>query len=247
MVPRFLLLLVLAAGFPRADELADLRAGLGRLQGKDPLRATVDYSFWSRQGDAEKGKVTQGKASVRLEEDAQGLKLVCSRATLEQMRQEDQANARDPESGAPTRQALRNLSPAVLSDFMDAADRLLRDLEGAVLVEVHLESFNGVQARCLVLKLNPKLSAQNRKYVKDLQASCKVWIGPDGLPIGLTQEVKAKGRVFLVVSFEHSESAERHLVHLGNRLVTTYRKLESADSGGGESGRFSETFSLAFD
>jgi hypothetical protein len=223
MAPRFLLLLVLAAGFLRADELADLRARLSRLQGKDPLRATVDYSFWSRQGDENKGKVIQGKASVRLEEDAQGLKLVCSQATLEQMHQEDRANARDPESGAPTRQALRNVNPATSSEFLDAADRLLRDLEGAVLLEVRPERFEGVQAQCLALKLNPKLPAQSRKYVKDLQSSCKVWLGPDGLPIGLTQEVKAKGRVFLVVSFEHSETAERRFARLGNRPWTLPR------------------------
>jgi hypothetical protein len=247
MVPRFLLLLVLAAGFLRADELADLRARLSLLQGRDPLRATLDYSFWSRQGDENKGKVVQGKATVRIEEDAQGLELVCPQATLEQMRQEDRANARDPEAGAPTRQALRNMNPAALSEFVNAADRLLRDLEGAVLVEVRPESHEGVQAQCLVLKLNPKLSAQNRKYVKDLQASCKVWLGPDGLPIGLTQEVKAKGRIFLVVSFEHSETAERRFARLGDRLVTTYRKSETADSGGGESGRLRETFSLAFE
>jgi hypothetical protein len=207
----------------------------------------VDYSFWSRQGGEKKGKVTQGKANVRLEEDAQGLKLVCSGATLEQMSLEDWANARDPESGAPTRQALRNLSPATLSEFMNAADWVLRILKDAVLVEDRQEWFNGIQARCLALKLNPKLSALYRKYVKDLQSSCKVWLGPDGLPIGLTQEVKARGRIFLVVAFEHSETAECRFARSGNRLVTTYRKSEYADSGGGESGRFRETFNLAID
>jgi hypothetical protein len=59
--------------------------------------------------------------------------------------------------------------------------------------------------------------------------------------------VKAKGRIFLVVRFEHTETAERRFAHLGNRLVTTWRKSETADSGGGESGRFSETFSLTFE
>ena len=205
----------------------------------------MDYTFWSRHGGEHKGKVTQGKASVCLEQDAQGLKLFCSGATLELMRLEDWANARDPESGAPTHQALHNLSPATLSEFMGAADRLLRDLEGAV--EDRQELFNGIQARCLALKLNPKLSALYRKYVKDLQSSSKVWLGPDGLPIGLTQEVKARGRVFLVVNFEHTEAVESRFACLGNRLVTTYRKSEYADSGGGESGRFRETFSLAID
>ena len=244
MVSRLLLLLVLAAGSLRADELADLRGALARLQGRDPLKAAVDYSFWSRQGAEDKGKVTQGGASLRLQEDAQGLRLACSQATLAQMHAEDLASARDPEAGAPTRQALRNLSPGALSEYLDAADRLLRDLEGAVLVEARQDRFDGVQARCLTLKLKPKLTAQNRKYVKDLQDSCRVWLGPDGVPVGLTQEVQAKGRIFLVISFTHRETAERRFAHLGDRLVTIYRKAETAESGGGESGAFGETLRL---
>jgi hypothetical protein len=95
--------------------------------------------------------------------------------------------------------------------------------------------------------LNPKLSAFNRRYVKDLQASCKVWLGPDGMPLGITEDVKARGRVFLVISFEHTESSERHFTRLGNRLVTTYRRSEIADSGGGESGSFRETCILNYE
>jgi hypothetical protein len=130
---------------------------------------------------------------------------------------------------------------------VDPGDRLLRVLEGAVLVEARQEPFNGVQARCLVLKLNPKLSALNRKYVKDLQSSCKVWLGPDGMPLAITEDLKARGRVFLVIGFVHTESAERRFARLGNRLVTTYRRSEIAESGGGESGIFRETFILTYE
>jgi hypothetical protein len=247
MIRHLLLLFFLAAGPARADELADLRAGLGRLHRGDPVKASLEYSFWSRQGDASKGKVTQGKASLRFEDDPQGMKVFCSRATLDQTNQESLAAAKDPELGNPTAQALRNLGPGVLSECLDPGDWLLRVLEGAVLVEARQEPFNGVQARCLVLKLNPKLSALSRKYVKDLQANCKVWLGPDGMPLGITEDVKAKGRVFLIISFVHTESVERRFAKLGNRLVTAYRRSEIADSGGGESGSFRETFILNYE
>jgi hypothetical protein len=247
MTRHLVLLLVLAACAAQADELADLRAGLGRLHRGDPVAASLDYCFWNRQGDAIKGKVTQGKASLRFEDDPRGMKVFCSRATLDQMNQESLDAVKDPELGNPTALALRNLGPGVLSECVDPADWLLRVLEGAVLVEARQEPFHGVQARCLVLKLNPKLSAQNRKYVKDLQASGKVWLGPDGMPLGIAEDIKARGRIFLVVSFVHTESSERRFAKLGNRLVTTYRRSEIADSGGGESGSFRETFILTYE
>lgn len=228
------LLLILVAMPLRADALSDLKATLGRFTGQDPVKASVDYSFWSRSGDDKKPEISQGKATAWVEEGPGGLRMNWSRPLLQSALQEARARAADPGKSAPTRQALDALGPTDVLEYLNGAEELLRSLEQAQLEEVREETWQGHPARMLRLKLVPRMGERERKYVKSLDASAKVWVGPDGVPLAVEQQVRIKGRALMVVSFESDQKEEFRFSALGNRLVVVRHTSERSGSGAGE-------------
>jgi hypothetical protein len=222
-----------------------LKTALQKLRGRDAVKANLEYQLWSRQGDAKHPRETQGKITIWAEHNGQGLKLAWSRDLLEQADRESIARAKDPEKTTPTRRALSSLGPLDVAGYLDASEVLLRELETAEFQAERSETYNGQAARCLVLRVQPRLSAQEKKYVKDLQATAQVWLGADGVPMGARREVKVKGRAFLVIGFEQNEKEEFRFARVGDRLVTTLHQQERSGSGGGESGASKSTMSLA--
>ena len=246
MLSQTLLLIVRAAGGAlRGDALADLRGTLQGLRGHDAVKGGLDHQFWSRQGDPKSAKESQGKVGAWVEEDGGGLRIFWPRQVLDQADREARARAKDPEKEAPTRRAMAGLSPTDVAEYLGAAEAMLRELESAQVTEDKSEPYQGRPARCLTLKVEPRLSGRDRKYVKELHAKAKVWLGPDGVPLGAEREMSMKGRAFLVISFEQKEKEELRFTKVGDRLVTTYRHAVRSGSGGGESGQSSSTTTLA--
>lgn len=78
-------ILLLSLALPLcANGLDDLRASLQRLQGSDPVKATLEHSFWRQTTDDKKPVISQGKVAAHLEEGPQGLKVTWARPTLQQ-------------------------------------------------------------------------------------------------------------------------------------------------------------------
>lgn len=232
-----LLVLVLAAGLLRADALGDLKGSLAHLNGQEPVKASVTYQYWSRQGDEKKPVVTEGKAALFVEEGPQGLKMSWSRALLQAAAQEAKAQAKDPEAKASVRRAIEGLKAVEVSDYLNGADELLRTLEQGQLLEEKAEAWQGRPARLLRFKITPKLSRQNQKYVKELVATASVWVGSDGVPLAAETQVRMKGRALMVISFEQDQKETYQFARVGNRLVVTHHAKESSGSGGGEQGQ----------
>ena len=44
---------------------------------------------------------------------------------------------------------------------------------------------------------------EDRKVIKELDATAKVWLGTDGLPFAAESSVRLKGRALVVIGFEH--------------------------------------------
>ncbi|MBI4912720.1 MAG: hypothetical protein HY823_08275 [Acidobacteria bacterium] len=240
------LLLMAMAAFPalRGDALGDLRKALQGLRGLEPVKGNLEYQFKSRQGDPKAPRESQGKAAAWVEEDPSGLRIQWSRALLDQSQEEALARVKDPEKEAPTRRAMSNLDPAEVTEVLNAGAGLLRALEGAQVLEERAEAYQGQAARFLSVKLQPRLSKRDQKYVKESQAQGRIWVGSDGLPLAAQFETSMKGRAFLVVSFEQREKSESRFARVGGRLVTTYHRSERSGSGGGESGQTTSTTTL---
>jgi hypothetical protein len=232
-----LLALLLAGGLLQADTLSDLKGALAHMNGQDPVKVSVDYQFWSKQGDDKKPVITEGKATTFVEDGPQGLKMSWSRALIQTAAQEAKAQAQDPEKNASTRRAIEGLKAIAVSDYLNGAQELLRTLDQGQLVEEKQEAWQGKPAKLLSFKLTPKLSKQNQKYVKELEATAKVWIGADGLPLAAETQMRMKGRALLVISFEQKQQEAFTFARMGNRLVVTHHTQESSGSGGGERGQ----------
>lgn len=234
-LPILLLSLTLPMAPPLwANGLDDLRATLQRLQGGDPVKATLEHSFWRQTTDDKKPVISQGKVAAQLEEGPQGLKVTWARPTLQQAVKELAAQEQEPDRAAPTRTALRNLDPLETTEALSHAEALLRDLGQAQLQEERSEPWQGRPARLLVLKLQPKIPANQRKYLKELKADAKVWVGPDGLPLAFSSAVAYRGSRMLI-SFEGGNNQERQFTKVGGRLVVTKATSEDRNSGLGAS------------
>lgn len=232
-----LLALLLAGSLLQADTLSDLKGTLLRLNGQDPVKASVDYQFWSKQGDDKNPIITEGKATTFVEDGPQGLKMSWNRALIETAVQEAKAQAKDPEKRASTRRAIEGLKAVEVSDYLNGAEELLRTLEQGQLTEEKAEAWQGKPAKRLQFKLTPKLSKQDQKYVKELDASATIWVGADGFPLAAETQTRMKGRALLVISFEQQRKESFQFARVGNRLVVVHHAQESSGSGGGERGQ----------
>ena len=236
MNPRLLVLLLMSS-LLHADALSDLKGMLTHLNGQDAIKASVDYQFWSRQGDDKKPVITEGKATSFVEEGPQGLRMSWSRSLLQAAEQEARAQAKDPEKWASTRRAIEGLKAVMVSDYLNGADNLLRILDQGQVVEEKDEAWQGRPARLLRLKLTHPLSRQDQKYVKELEVTAKVWVGADGLPLAAETQMHMKGRALLVISFEQQEQQTYQFARSGNRLVVIHHTQGSSGSGGDEKGQ----------
>ncbi|GLH74870.1 hypothetical protein GETHLI_33720 [Geothrix limicola] len=228
---------LLVCAVMHADALSDLRGALARLNGQEPVKANLVYQFWSQQGDDKQPVVTEGRANSQVEDGPQGLKICWNRSLIQTAAQEARAKALDPEKKTPTRRAIEGVKAIDVAEYLNGSDELLRTLDQAQLIEEKAETWQGRPARLLSLKVTPRLGQRDKKYVKELEATAKIWIGADGLPLASETQVHMKGRALLVISFEQNQKQEYRYVRAGNRLVVVHHVDESSGSGGGEKGQ----------
>jgi len=239
-----LLSLLLASSLLQADTLSDLKGALARLNGQEPIKASIDYQFWNKQGDEKKPVITEGKATTFVEDGPQGLKMSWSRSLIQKAAQEAKSKAMDPDKETTTRRAIEDLKAIEVNDYFNGAEELLRTLDQSQLLEEKNETWQGKPAKLLQFKFTPKLSKRNQKYIKNLEASAKVWIGADGLPLAAETETRMKGRALLVISFEQQQKDTFRFTRAGNRLVVIHHVQESSGSGGGEHGQSKTVMAL---
>lgn len=215
-----------------AEPLRDLAATLARLPASRPVRARVVHRFTSGQGD--EPAAPEGIATAVAAAGPDGLQVTWGREVLAEAEREEAALVAHPDGRAPVRDALFDLRVLALGRVLDAAPELARVLQGAELLEQRPDAFEGAPARLLVVKVTPPLGARERRYVKEVQATARIWLGADGVPLAAEQELKARGRVFLVIGLEVEQRDRLRFGRDGDRLVTLRRESEQRSSGGGD-------------
>jgi hypothetical protein len=240
-----LVLLALTAT-PEPGPLADLDAVLARFAARDPLRARFTHRFEVTNGDGKDQVHTQGEVTGELAEGEAGLAITWPRVLLDRAREEEQARSANPEAKAPTRDAIATMNTMELAGYLDAAGTLRQELEGAKLKEDRQDVLDGVPARLLVLEVSPGLSARDRRYVKEVAATLRLWLGEGGVPVAADADVKASGRVMLVVSFKSEQHESFRFEQVGDRLVAVRHEASRRSEGAGEKGERKTTTVLAF-
>ncbi len=244
---RHLLLLALSFSFLRADTLADLKAKLATMTGDNRVTATVTNEF-TNLGSADDQPVKgQGKAAAAIEDGPDGIKITWPRELIAAIDQEAREQAKNPEKRADLRRAAGGINPMLVHDNLSAAAGVLRQLEEAEFVAEQAEMWEGRPARLLTLKLPMPKSAQARKYLKEWDATAKVWVGADNLPLAGEMRMRQKGRAFLVISFEGESKEDFRFAAVGQRLVIVRRFRESSSSGPGQKSHDTSTVTIQLD
>jgi hypothetical protein len=244
MLVTTLLAALAAAAPPPAGALAEVTATLSRLAAKDPVTVRFEHRHRARSGE-DGAAPAEGMVSGEATDGPAGLAVRWERPLLERARAEEARQATEPEAPTPTRQALADLDAAKLADLLDAAPSLTRALEKAVLLEDRADALDGSPARLLVLRFDPVLRARDRKYVKEVEATARLWLGADGVPLAAERLVRVKGRAFLVVSFESEQRETFRFARAGDRLLAVRHERVASSSGGGESGERRSITTLA--
>jgi hypothetical protein len=234
MKPYALLLLLLAGPTLLADPVADLRVALERFKGLETVKGRVDIQSWNKSGEGKKLKERQSSGQVQVEDGPQGLRLGWTAQQIQAARKDALAKAANPEAATPNMESLRALDVADASRMLSYADHLGLMLQGAALLEDRPDTYQGKPARLLVLKPESRFSAEDKEVIKSFEASLRIWVGPDGVPVGLEEATSFKGSKFLI-TFKGSHSESTALGRSGNRLVALRSTKETTGSGMGMS------------
>lgn len=229
---------------PAPDALAAVQAALAGLAARTPVQARFTHRYEVRSGEGKELRTHQGTVTGEVAEGPGGLELRWGTALLEQAREEAHRHAADPEARTPIRDGIAELDAMELSRRLDVAGDLRDALAGARVLEDRPEPLDGAPARLLVLRLEPALSARDRKYVKEAEATARLWLGPDGVPLGAERRLKTSGRAFLVITFESEERESLRLARVGDRLVAVRHEQERRGQGAGEKGERRSTTTL---
>lgn len=229
-----------------ADPVADLRTALTSLTGQGTVQAQTTFTFSSKNGNDKNPVAPEATIKVMVEDGDAGFRVTWSHDLLKTIAEEAKAKSDDPEKRTPTERALGELGAGKLNGYLNAAPELLQSLQHAKLIEEKPDTWQGRPARLLTFNIDVPLSARDKKIVKEANATAKIWVGADGLPLAAQRSFSFKGRAMLVVTFESSQEEKFEYALVGNRLVVVRHFEEQNNSGAGESGQQKSTAVLTF-
>jgi hypothetical protein len=228
---------LLAAGLAapaHAERLDELRTRLAGWKATQAVSGTLELTY-SRQDHADAaGSVPAVTLGVPVHADRDGVSLRWTPELLARL-QKERAEP-DPNHRGPVGEGSRELGAERLASDLDMAPVLARWLKDAKLTAEREVDLDGHPARLLEIGLVVPLSTKDKKYVNQVDATLKLWLGPDGEPLAADRRVALKGRALLVIGFEQTETAHYRFSRVGDRLLAVEHTEELAGSGGGESG-----------
>ncbi len=216
-----------------ADPVAQLVGVLARLPATTPVRARVEHRATFTQGEEEKAPAT-GTVTATAASGPEGLRITWSPTLLARAEAEERERLQNPDADAPTRDAVGDLRTLAVARALDAVPELLRSLYDARVLEDKVEPFEGAPTRVLLLQVKPAIATRDRKYVKDVEATARIWLGPDGVPLAAERRVLLKGRIFLIITFEIEQKDLFRFARSGDRLVVVRHESDSRSAGAGE-------------
>jgi len=183
---RFILVtaLALSGTLLQADGLADLKAALKSLPQASKVCARIEEESREQEG----GKDHIERRTVRLEDGPEGTRI------LEDSRPGSPANRTNPGNA----NAKKGGSP--FEGILRPAAGLLEQLDKARLVEEKPDTREGQPVRRLKLVMSMDLDAEAKSTLKKAVHEATIWIGANGLPIAMDQQIEIKARILLVAT-----------------------------------------------
>lgn len=235
-----------------ASPVDELLGRLGQCDGATPIKVRVTHSYSRVNGEGAEARTDGAQVTLLANANAGGLTLSWD---AEQLKGDD-GEAADPtpksttgtdagpKPAPPLKRKVGAISTQKVAEYMNVAAPFAGRLKDAVLIEEKTDSFEGKTARLLVLKLDPHLKPQDKKYIKQLDAEARIWLDSDGFPLAAEASMSLKGRAFLVITFEQAEKETYRFARVGQRLVVTSHQKQGGGSGAGEKGTSTEATTL---
>ncbi len=230
---RHLALLILPA-LAWADGPSDLRASLQRLQSPSPVRVNLSYATRQETTRDKKPELSQASLQLRVGEDGGGLHVDWNLPQVETANLEELNRDRDSHSATPSRDAMKDLDAGRLSHLLNQAEVLTHLLEGAQFKEERSEAYQGKPAKVLVFTFKPRIAPAHQARVSRSEATLKIWIGADGLPLATESMMQYEGRHSRFFGLFRSRSrVETAYAVMNGRLMVATRISEDfvVDSG----------------
>lgn len=238
---RLVIAFLLACAVVRAGTISELQERLATVSDLEPVTATV--AFESIRLDKEGAPAAPQAATLIATDGPEGLQLHWPRAVIAHAMHHANAGEQGKQEHEK-REAIDGLKPTEIHEYLNIAGVLRETLGQAELTEERADVWQGRSARRLSLKLNPPLSKEDRKYVKELTASATLWLDEEGWPVAAERRLVVKGRALLVITFEQNETETFEFARSAGRLIAVRHEKSSRGSGGGESGGRKTTTTL---
>lgn len=210
----------------QADLLSELRGRLSSLQGISPLSGSADYQLYTRTKDGGDIHTEEGRIRIHWAWSNPGLQLQFSESTLDEAEREQRARRSDPEKPAPTRSALFSFTALQIAEAIDFATILLRELEGAQILDARRTGDD----TALTLKLTPRLGRTEKKHVRNEEIRMVLRLGPDGVPVSAERTIRIRASFFFI-RIDNNRTDRWTLVQRGDRLIAVRHEEEEIATG----------------
>jgi hypothetical protein len=200
----FILVVVLICGVGYCGEVEDLIARLGKLDGKDSIRAVVHIDDSVSKAEDEKSKLLE-KADFIITADANKLTLSVT-------------------GKISNNRLFREFSLLRAGELVHYGLQLASELDGLKLIENKTDEYQGVSCRRWRLKSERKESkfGMSSTTLRDVE----LWIDAEGYPVAGSFKTQAKGRL-LLIKFSSESTRQQRYQRLGGRLVLIFDKNET--------------------
>jgi hypothetical protein len=210
-----------------ADGPSDLQANLQRLDGHSPVKVNVSYTNWQEATTFINPVTSQGSLQFQVREDGSNLQVDWKLPQLEAVNGEERLLGVDPQAGTPTRDAMKELGAHLIDHLLNQAGELSEFLKSAQFQKEGSELYQGKPARVLEFTFDPNILPVHRGLVSHKEATLKIWVGDDGLPLASETLTDYAGkRARLIGRFHNKCLVKTTYAVLSQRLVVTSRTRE---------------------
>jgi hypothetical protein len=207
-----------------ADTLGDLKAALGRLSARQPVRATYATDISVKASGKYANETSSRTATAEVAHDASGVTITIAQALIEKAH----GGAAPDDAAQSEISSIRSMNVVEALDFRESLLRMLN--YGAVVEEKHV-AFRGRPARLLVLKLNVPRQKRNSITIGSVKVDedrLSLWIGDGGVPLAAERMQKTTAG-FLMFHADTANSTSFTFAQAGDRLILA--RLETRANG----------------
>ena len=215
-----MLICALMAGGAGADTLGDVRAAVGRLGARQPVRGTFAVEQSVKAAGKFSNENTARSVSLEVLHDGAGVSITIPQALV--------AARSDAARGA-----IGSIRSLAVVEALDFRETLLEMMEHATITAEKRVAHGGRPARLLVLKLQPrpkKESGSIRIGSVNSEEQLSLWVGDDNLPLA-AERVQKTTAGFLIFHGSTEGRTSYTFAHTPDRLLVA--RMEASESGAG--------------